>query len=55
MNFSFELRISTPGSNPDSHRIWKPLQTPSTRPPLPAKARTASMIGARAAIAPQRR
>jgi hypothetical protein len=55
MNFSAALRISTPGKSPASHRIWKPLQTPSTIPPRPAWARTASMIGARAAIAPQRR
>ena len=33
MNFSAALRISTPGSSPASHRIWKPLQTPSTSPP----------------------
>ena len=39
------LRISTPGNSPASHRIWKPLQTPSTRPPFSACARTASMIG----------
>ena len=55
MNFSFAFRISTPGSSPASHRIWKPLQTPSTRPPSAAYLRTASMTGARAAIAPQRR
>ena len=36
MNFSRALRIRTPGKRPDSQRIWKPLQTPSTRPPLDA-------------------
>src|SRR5712692_2864087 len=25
--------VCKPGSNPDSHRIWKPLQMPSTSPP----------------------
>ena len=49
------LRIRTPGSSPDSQRIWKPLQIPSTSPPRAACARTASMIAARLAMAPQRR
>jgi hypothetical protein len=55
MKRRFSLRISTPGNRPVSHKIWKPLQTPSVRPPLAAWARTAVMIGERAAIAPQRR
>jgi hypothetical protein len=54
-NFSEVLRISAPGSSPASIRIWKPLQTPSTLTPLAARSRTVSMIGERAAIAPQRK
>ena len=46
MKRRFSLRISTPGKRPASHRIWKPLQTPSTRPPWSANLRTASMMGA---------
>ena len=49
------VRIKTPGKRPASHRIWKPLQTPSTSPPRAACSPTARMIGALAAIAPQRR
>jgi hypothetical protein len=55
MNFRFALRMRMPGSSPDSHRIWKPLQMPSTRPPRAACARTASITTARPAMAPQRR
>ena len=44
-----------PGSSPDSHRIWKPLQIPSTGPPRSANARTSSITGANRAIAPHRR
>ena len=44
MNFSAALRISTPGRRPASHRIWKPLQMPSKRPPRWAWARTALAI-----------
>ena len=50
-----ELRMSTPGSRPASQRIWKPLHIPSTRPPSLAKRATLFMIGAKRAIAPQRR
>ena len=55
MNESDAFGRSTPGSRPASHRIWKPLQIPSTRPPAAAKRVTASMTGANRAIAPQRR
>ena len=54
-NRSDALRISAPGSSPASQRIWNPLQMPSTGPPRSANARTSSIIGARAAIAPHRR
>jgi hypothetical protein len=30
---SCRFRISAPGSSPASHRIWKPLQIPTTAPP----------------------
>ena len=33
-NLRWSLRISAPGSRWDSHRIWKPLQMPSTGMPL---------------------
>ena len=49
------LRRSTPGSRPASQSTWKPLQMPSTGPPSSANARTASIAGAKRAIAPQRR
>ena len=49
------LRSSAPGSICASVRIWNPLHTPSTCPPRSANARTAAMIGACAAIAPDRR
>jgi hypothetical protein len=55
MNRSDRLRISAPGSSPDSHRIWNPLQMPSTGPPSAENAATSSISGARAAIAPHRR
>ena len=44
MNRSAAFRISTPGRSPASHKIWKPLHTPSTRPPRLAWARTALAI-----------
>ena len=47
--------MSTPGSMPASHRIWKPLQIPITSPPASACARTACITGEKRAIAPQRR
>ena len=54
-NLRWSLRISAPGSRWDSHRIWKPLQMPSTgRPPF-AAATTSVITGANRAIAPQRR
>ena len=34
-NLRWSLRISAPGSRCDSHRIWKPLQMPSTGIPRP--------------------
>ena len=46
---------SAPGRSPASHRIWKPLQMPSTGPPSRAKAMTDSMTGEKRAIAPTRR
>ena len=46
---------SAPGSSPASHSTWKPLQMPSTSPPLRAKRSTSPMIGAKRAIAPTRR
>ena len=48
------LRISAPGSSPDSHRIWKPLQMPITDrrprrtsepPPSPARTGRSRRIG----------
>jgi hypothetical protein len=46
---------STPGRRPASQSTWKPLQIPSTSPPSAAKRLTASITGAKRAIAPQRR
>ncbi len=54
-NDSRLFRISAPGSSPASHRIWNPLQMPSTGPPAWAKACTAGMIGLNRAMAPERR
>ena len=48
-NSSCLFARSTPGSSPASHRIWKPLQIPSTGPPSAANARTAPITGARRA------
>ena len=39
MYFRPALRISAPGSRPDSQRIWKPLQMPITSPPASANLR----------------
>lgn len=55
MKLSDALGRSTPGSRPLSHRIWKPLQMPSTLPPPAAWAFTAPMMGVRLASAPGRR
>ena len=44
-----------PGSRPASHSTWKPLQMPMTRPPCAAWSTTASIIGEKRAMAPQRR
>ena len=55
MNSTCRLARSTPGSSPASHRIWNPLQIPSTGPPSAANDRIASMTGATRASAPQRR
>ena len=54
-NLRWSLRISAPGSRCDSHRIWKPLQMPSTGSPRPAAATTSVITGANREIAPQRR
>ncbi len=54
-NLRWSLRISAPGSRWDSHRIWKPLQMPSTGMPLPAASITVVITGAKREIAPQRR
>ena len=43
-NLSPALRISAPGSMPVSVSTWKPLQMPSTAPPLSAWALTAGMM-----------
>ena len=53
--FSRALRSSAPGSSPASHRIWKPLHTPTTAAPRPAAFTTSRMTGDCAAIAPARR
>ena len=55
MYFRLLLRIRAPGSIPASHSTWKPLQMPTTVTPSSAAFLTACMIGAWAAIAPQRR
>ena len=49
------LRVSAPGSRCASHRIWKPLQIPSTGKPAFAAGTRAVMTGANRAMAPQRR
>ena len=54
-NLRWSLRISAPGRRWDSHRIWKPLQMPSTGIPFCAAATTSVITGANRAIAPQRR
>ena len=54
-NRSDRFRISAPGNSPDSQRIWKPLQMPSTGPPRAAKPLISSITGANRAIAPHRR
>ena len=46
---------SAPGSSPASHSTWKPLQMPSTSPPLRANRSTSTITGAKRAIAPTRR
>ena len=54
-NLRWSLRISAPGSRWDSHRIWKPLQMPSTGIPRPAASMTSVITGEKREIAPQRR
>src|SRR5678816_362521 len=49
------LRISAPGSRCASHRIWNPLQTPTTAPPDLACSDTACITGLNRAMAPERR
>ena len=49
------LRISAPGSNPASQRIWNPLHEPSTSPPRDRNSGSASTTGERPATAPARR
>ena len=55
MNRSPLLRTSAPGSRCASHRIWNPLQIPSTGRPARAAGTRSAMIGANRAIAPHRR
>ncbi len=55
INRSPALRVSAPGSRCASHRIWKPLQMPSTGRPARAAGTSSAMTGANLAIAPQRR
>ena len=55
MNLRLSLCSSAPGSKPVSHKIWKPLHTPNTRPPFLAWFTTDSMMGEKRAIAPLRR
>ena len=54
-NRSEVLGSSAPDSSPASHSTWKPLQMPSTSPPLRAKRSTSTITGANRAIAPTRR
>ena len=49
------LRVSAPGSSCASHRIWKPLQMPSTGSPALAAGISSAITGANRAMAPQRR
>jgi hypothetical protein len=49
------FRMSAPGRRCASHRIWKPLQMPSTGPPSAAWRWTACMMGLNRAMAPERR
>ena len=55
MNFRPALRVSAPGSRCASHRIWKPLQMPSTGRPDRAAGTSSAITGANRAMAPQRR
>ncbi len=43
------------GQEPDSQRIWKPLQMPMTSPPAAANSFTVFMMGEKRAIEPVRR
>ena len=47
--------VSAPGSRCASHRIWKPLQMPSTGSPAFAAGMSSAITGENRAIAPQRR
>jgi hypothetical protein len=49
------LRVSAPGSRCASHRIWKPLQMPSTGSPARAAGTSSLITGENLAIAPHRR
>ena len=55
LNLRWSLRISAPGSRWLSVSTWKPLQMPSTGSPPRAAGTSASMTGAKRAMAPQRR
>ena len=55
MNRRPALRVSAPGSRCASHRIWKPLQMPSTGSPSRAAGISSDITGANRAMAPQRR
>src|SRR6185437_985582 len=48
----FAFGSKAPGRRCASHRTWKPLQIPSTRPPSSAKEITDSITGENRAIAP---
>src|ERR1019366_8777608 len=48
------LRVRAPGSRCDSHRIWKPLQIPSTGSPWRAASTSGSITGENRRIAAQR-
>ena len=55
MNRRPALRVSAPGSRCASHKIWNPLQMPSTGRPTRAAGTSSLITGANLAMAPQRR
>jgi hypothetical protein len=54
-NRALALVVNVPGASDASQPICAPLQIPSTGLPAAAAARTSSITGARAAMAPARR